>query len=235
MAGGQGGGAWKVAYADFVTAMMALFMVLWISAQEEEILLSTSQYFQNPFNSPLDQSSGVMPYSSNDISQTNDSGGTSSSMVDIAFLHSLANELLRLLNIDEDDDSRNFDIQVTSDGLRITVFDQAGKRLFQDGTTDFTPWGSFVMQNLAWLIDRHQMKVRIDAHASSSEVNIDPEYGLWELTADQANSTRRALVHFALSKNKIERVTGFADTRPLPDYSRASAINQRIEISLVIQ
>src|SRR5438045_6330942 len=59
------GGAWKVAYADFVTAMMALFMVLWISAQDERILLATSKYFQNPFHSPLKASSGVMPFNSN--------------------------------------------------------------------------------------------------------------------------------------------------------------------------
>ena len=59
------GGAWKVAYADFVTAMMALFMVLWISSQNQKILISTAQYFQNPFRSPMDASSGVMPFNSN--------------------------------------------------------------------------------------------------------------------------------------------------------------------------
>src|SRR3984893_14858648 len=60
--GGHGhhGGAWKVAYADFVTAMMALFMVLWISAQDKEILIATSKYFQSPFKSPTDRSSGVL-------------------------------------------------------------------------------------------------------------------------------------------------------------------------------
>ena len=59
------GGAWKVAYADFVTAMMALFMVLWISAQDNKILIATSQYFQNPFHSPMDATSGVLPFNSN--------------------------------------------------------------------------------------------------------------------------------------------------------------------------
>ena len=59
------GGAWKVAYADFVTAMMALFMVLWISAQDKEILIATSQYFQNPFRSPMDATSGVLPFNNN--------------------------------------------------------------------------------------------------------------------------------------------------------------------------
>src|SRR3954469_166906 len=64
------GGAWKVAYADFVTAMMALFMVLWISAQDEKILIATSRYFQNPFHSAMSANSGVMPFNSNKSSKT---------------------------------------------------------------------------------------------------------------------------------------------------------------------
>src|SRR5476649_2639375 len=64
------GGAWKVAYADFVTAMMALFMVLWISAQDKKILIATSHYFQSPFSSPLSEHSGITPFNkeSNDNS-----------------------------------------------------------------------------------------------------------------------------------------------------------------------
>ncbi len=65
------GGAWKVAYADFVTAMMALFMVLWISSQDQKILIATSHYFQNPFNSPLKASSGVLDKDSNQLSSKN--------------------------------------------------------------------------------------------------------------------------------------------------------------------
>src|SRR5580704_15006353 len=60
--GGHHGGAWKVAYADFVTAMMALFMVLWISVQDHKILIATSRYFQSPFRSPMDDHSGIMPF-----------------------------------------------------------------------------------------------------------------------------------------------------------------------------
>src|ERR1041385_5498507 len=64
------GGAWKVAYADFVTAMMALFMVLWISAQDEKILIATSKYFQNPFHSAMSANSGVMPFNTNKSAST---------------------------------------------------------------------------------------------------------------------------------------------------------------------
>src|SRR5271156_3727544 len=98
MAGG-GGGAWKVAYADFVTAMMALFMVLWISAQDKKILIATSHYFQSPFNSPLADHSGVMPFNkdSNDSStpKGEDSSGKQKSSdndkkIQLQFLNSVA-------------------------------------------------------------------------------------------------------------------------------------------------
>jgi flagellar motor protein MotB len=66
----KGGGAWKVAYADFVTAMMALFMVLWISSQDKEVLIATSRYFQQPFNSPLNASAGILNLDGKQISES---------------------------------------------------------------------------------------------------------------------------------------------------------------------
>src|ERR1700709_730392 len=92
------GGAWKVAYADFVTAMMALFMVLWISAQDEKILISTSRYFQTPFNSPMKESSGILPFDTNKPSEHRgeeagkDKTQASSKEVDLQFLNSLAKD-----------------------------------------------------------------------------------------------------------------------------------------------
>ena len=90
------GGAWKVAYADFVTAMMALFMVLWISAQDQKILIATSKYFQNPFRSPMDANSGVMPFNTNKSSQTSGKDDGSEKEIDrnkqisLTFLNSVA-------------------------------------------------------------------------------------------------------------------------------------------------
>ena len=100
------GGAWKVAYADFVTAMMALFMVLWISAQDNKILIATSQYFQNPFHSPMDATSGVLPFNSNKTthSEGKDAGDakeqSNNKQVQLSFLNSVAAEFYRLLHVD---------------------------------------------------------------------------------------------------------------------------------------
>src|SRR3954462_11978458 len=100
------GGAWKVAFADFMTAMMALFLVLWISAQDKKILIATSQYFQNPFNSPMDNTAGVLPFNS-DRSTTNKGDGQGDTQnrdkqIEMAMLNSVAADFYRLLHIDND-------------------------------------------------------------------------------------------------------------------------------------
>lgn len=236
------GGAWKVAYADFVTAMMALFMVLWISAQDEKILIATSRYFQNPFNSPLDASSGVLDKESSQLTSKQGSGrtddasyavaATEAAPVDLQFLNSLAKDFYRLLQLDEDLQDKPIDIQVTSDGLRITLFDRARQPLFDSGSAAFTPWGEFVMQSLSWLIDRNQFHVVIEGHTRKGLSLPDPDYSAWELSADRANAARRALTHYAVAPGLIERVTGFADTRPVPFQPEDSESNQRVTLSL---
>ena len=140
MAGG-GGGAWKVAYADFVTAMMALFMVLWISSQDQEILIATSQYFQQPFNAPMEASSGVLSNSAAESVNEN----TPTTITDLSLLNKLAEEFYRLLDIEENQDQAPVDVQVTNDGLRVTVFNHAAHEVFVEGTAEFTPWGKFLV------------------------------------------------------------------------------------------
>jgi len=240
---GHHGGAWKVAYADFVTAMMALFMVLWICAQDKKILLATSRYFQSPFKSPLHANSGVMPYEKSAQNQSSgkkdDAENSSKSAggdkrVELSFLNSVAADFYRLLHLDQDLDEKPIDVQVTSDGLRITLFDRAKRPLFVDKGVDFTPWGRFVMQNLAWLIDRHGFRVAIDGHTRSQLALPKGDYSAWELSADRANAARRSLVHFAIDPKMIERVTGYADTRPIEGEAPASEANQRITLSLTL-
>ncbi|MBC7365864.1 MAG: OmpA family protein [Undibacterium sp.] len=244
------GGAWKVAYADFVTAMMALFMVLWISSQNQKILISTAQYFQNPFRSPMDASSGVMPYNTNKTSSSSgkDAGDekemSRSKHIQMTFLNSVAADFYRLLNLDQDLANKPIDVQVTSDGLRITLFDRAKRPLFVGDTAEFTPWGKFVMQNLAWNIDRHKFRVTIDGHtrqrpplspeAAAALAAAPPDYTDWELSSDRANAARRSLVHFAVEPGLVDRVTGYADAKPVAGEAPTSEANERVTLSLTL-
>ncbi len=234
------GGAWKVAYADFVTAMMALFMVLWISAQDREVLIATSRYFQNPFQSTMQASSGVMPLQDGQSMQPSgaekgaDSKDSSNRSVDLQFLNSVAKDFFRMMQLDETAADKPIDIQVTSDGLRVTVFDRARQPVFKPHTAEFTEWGRFVMQSLAWMIDRHRFHVVIEGHTRTGLEMKDPAYSVWELSADRANASRRSLTYYAVDERKVDRVTGYAMTRPLPDQPPESESNQRVTLSLSV-
>jgi len=227
------GGAWKVAYADFVTAMMALFMVLWISAQDKQILLATSNYFKQPFNALTDKSVGVMQ-GKDGGTQGKDKNGETATAANLAFLNALAKELNRMLNVSDTDPDQSVDVAVTSDGLRVNVFDRARHPIFDGNTATFTPWGKFVMQNLAWIVDHNKFRATIDGHAASGTVMPDANYGLWDLTSDRANAARRLLEQYAVDPSKIARVAGYADTQPLPDTAPNAESNGRITVSLSI-
>ena len=241
----KGGGAWKVAYADFVTAMMALFMVLWISSQDQEVLVATSRYFQQPFTSPMSEGSGVLnrdgdesmnkPSPSSRVAEPRDAAGAGSAReVDLQFLSSLAQDFYRQFQMDANAVDRPIDIEVTSDGLRVTLFDRSKKPLFVEQSAEFTEWGSFVMEGLAWMIDRNEFQVIIEGHTRTGLDLPRPEYSAWELSTDRANATRRALTRYAVAPELIRRVTGYGETRPVPLEPPASESNQRVAISLSV-
>lgn len=231
-----GGGAWKVAYADFVTAMMALFMVLWISSQEPKVMIATAKYFQDPFHSPMNATAGVLPFNSNKSSQGSgkDAGPdkeTRERVLSRTFLNTVAAEFNRLVNLDESMQDKPIDVQVTSDGLRITLFDRPRRPMFVADTSEFTEWGRFIMQSLAWTIDRHRFRVTIDGHTRVN-VPVRENYSAWELSVDRANAARRSLVHYAVDVSQIERVTGYAGTKPLAGEGPDAEANQRLTLSL---
>lgn len=227
---GHGGGAWKVAYADFVTAMMALFMVLWILSQDTEILQATSRYFQNPFNSPLDRSAGVLDGEKNQAEDHESAVMTS--IVEMGLLHEIAREFYRMLDIDENLEAEPVKIQVTDDGLRIVVYDLRQRAVFKPGTAEFTEWGQLLMQNLAWLVESYQLQVRIDTHcALSTEVQDDPLFP-FVLTQQRAHATQTALHFFAIPANRFRSVTAFGDRSPLEGVAPEDPDNDRIELSL---
>ncbi len=228
------GGAWKVAFADFMTAMMALFLVLWISAQDQEILIATSQYFQSPFNSPLDNTSGVLPFESNAVPRGTggEGAGSKASPIDLNAMQALAREFYRLLNVSETDPNNPIQVEVTSDGLRVTLFDRNTQPLFSRDSADFTDWGNMMMQNLAWLIDRQQFRVVVEGHVRAGMLTAKEDYSEWDLSTDQVQAVRRALTYYAVDGSRFDRLSGFGATRPVPGEAPDSARNQRIVMSL---
>jgi chemotaxis protein MotB len=220
-------------------------MVLWISSQDQEVLVATSRYFQQPFTSPMSEGSGVLnrdgdesmnkPSPSSRVAEPRDAAGAGSAReVDLQFLSSLAQDFYRQFQMDANAVDRPIDIEVTSDGLRVTLFDRSKKPLFVDQSAEFTEWGAFVMEGLAWMIDRNEFQVIIEGHTRTGLDLPRPEYSAWELSTDRANATRRALTRYAVAPELIRRVTGYGETRPVPLEPPASESNQRVAISLSV-
>jgi len=222
-----------VAYADFVTAMMALFMVLWITSQDREVLMATSLYFRQPFTPLVDEQSGVL-HGKDTKNIRHDFNRHTPTPANLAFLNALAKELNRLLNITDEVNDKMIDIAVTSDGLKITLFDGNQKPLFEKNSARLTEWGKLAMQNLAWIIERNGMHVSIDGHAAAGTKVPEETGSLWELTAERANEARKWLEFYAVPKDKIDRIAGYADTKPLEGTAPDAEVNQRLTISLTI-
>lgn len=239
--GRHAGGAWKVAYADFVTAMMALFMVLWISSENPKVRLEAAWYFRHPtglvgVEQPHD---GVMS-GSHDVMGTQGEGrgsgaggSTSAEPVQLAYLNSVADRFRRLLEVDDTADEQPIQVSVTSDGVQVTLFDRGRLPLFVGNTCSFTPRGQFVLQSLAWLIERYGERVAIEGFTRSGLTFRRPNYGPWELSIDRANAARRLLLASAVHPPIIDRVVGYGARDPLPGMPPQSAANQRIVITVV--
>lgn len=230
------GGAWKVAYADFVTAMMALFMVLWLTSQDESLKRDLAQYFQDPYNTPMDNSMGVIESPSE--GQPSNREGKSKGKAEISdfkVLYDMAQEFMRLLNIESaNPDEKPVDLDVTSDGLRVTLYDRDAHPFFVENTSDYTPWGSFVVETLAWLVQRHGFMVRVDGYVSEGFEGDGWEYTAWELSSDRANSTRRLLERYGVREGQFKSVTAHGNKSPLPFMHPTAESNDRVSISLVL-
>jgi len=235
------GGAWKVAYADFVTSMMALFIVLWVLVAEEkpEVMAQVALYFQNPGYTTRNkletmapkQTTGVMDKSAT-ATQKDASMQDAVTRENQGFLKAIAKDFTRLLNIKEDE-KEPIDIQITSDGLKMNIFNRTKQPIFKNNTNEFTDWGTFVFQNLAWLVERYNFLVYLEGHtATGLDLGSNKSYTPWELSTDRANAVRRLMEKYAMSSDKTKRVAGFGDTQPLPNVPTDSEDNNRMTVSL---
>ncbi|MBC2606026.1 flagellar motor protein MotB [Pelagicoccus albus] len=230
------GGAWKVAYADFVTAMMALFMVLWLTSQDENLKKDLARYFQDPYNTPMDNSMGVIESTAEgQVSNQDGQSKGKAEISDFKVLYDMAQEFMRLLNIESaNPDQKPVDLDVTSDGLRVTLYDRDAHPFFVENTADYTPWGSFVIETLSWLVQRHGFMVRVDGYVSEGFEGDGWEYTAWELSSDRANSTRRLLERYGVHAGQFKSVTAHGTMEPLPFMHPTAESNDRVSISLVL-
>ena len=231
------GGSWKVAYADFATAMMALFLVLWLTSQDQKIKQAIARSFRHPYHSFKNRSAGLLPNKKFEKTKAGKGSFDSASAVELIMLRRINQDLLKSLKDDPiiKENDTTFDLKVTPEGVRITLFDKADRPIFLEGSSGFTEYGDWVVQNLGWVIERFKsFGVELEGHASSSPNLSQNEYNPWELSMKRAMATRKKLVNVLLP-NQILKVSGLGDSRPLTGKSPDDPANNRISVLLKVR
>jgi len=235
--GGHHGGAWKVAYADFVTAMMALFMVLWLTSQDQRIKEAVQRAFRNPFSSVTKESAGVIPSKDTQAVKSTSGNFDSASAVELTMLRRLNQDLLKSLESGQDSGQESsVKLDLTPEGLSINVFDRAHKPVFEAQSTQFTPYGDWIFSTLAWEISRYNnLTVDLENHTESGRAPIRPDYGDWEISTDRANAVRRKLLEHGVTSHQVRKVAGYGATVPMPDEDMGAEINRRVTVLLNVK
>ena len=235
---GHHGGAWKVAYADFVTAMMALFLVLWLTSQDEKIKEAVQRSFNHPFASPIPGASGIIP--TKDVQSPKSERGNfdSPAALELKLLRKLAADFLKTLpHNPESPDEEAVKLDYMPEGIRITVFNRANKPIFQSDSASFTEYGQWVFTTLAWQLSRYSTSflIELEGHTEVGHTPKSEEYGNWELSSDFANTARRKLLEHGIAEAQIRKVAGYADTQPMPDRQGTDGSNRRVSVVVKVK
>jgi chemotaxis protein MotB len=217
--GGHHGGAWKVAYADFVTALMALFIVLWLMSTDKEVQKAISAYFSNPAG-PGKQTGTAAAGLGNSIELPKD---------DMNKLRERIQEALKAVpNFHDLKD--HVEITITSDGLRIELLENEAGIFFESGKAIPTERGTQLLTILAGELGKLPNGVLIEGHTDSKPYSGDGTYTNWELSADRANAARRIMEANGLNANQVGQVRGFADRQLRHPEEPTNPSNRRISV-----
>ncbi len=233
---GHHGGAWKVAYADFVTAMMAFFLVMWLVSQSEEVKQNIAGYFQDPV--AFGQAGGVTLLEGG----VTRSGGEAKSPTTIVVFDQqseikpkLEQEAKKVMEaLDQITELREImdqiEVEATAEGLRIQIMEKDNSHFFEVGGAKLSPQGTEVVAAVAKIVGPMGRGIAVEGYTDSIQYSKDARYTNWELSTDRANSTRLLLQSSGVGASQIEEIKGFADTRPKFPDDPTNARNRRIAI-----
>ena len=217
--GGHHGGAWKVAYADFVTAMMALFIVLWLMNSSQKIQVAVSGYFKDPSGTAKKVGTGL--------------AGTGENLKlakqDMAKLKvELQKSIQSITDIDKL--KKNIEMTVTAEGLRIELLESEKGTFFDSGSSALNTSGQEMLALLAVELGKVPNHVSVEGHTDARPFTGKRSYSNWELSADRANAARRLMQQSGLRPDQVSQVRGFADQRLRNLRDAQDPSNRRISI-----
>ena len=217
--GGHHGGAWKVAYADFVTAMMSLFIVLWLISSNDAVKKSVAAYFQDPRGTAKLEGS----------SHAGSGNAVPLSKADMTKLKERLQQAARSLpNFEKL--NKQIEITASPDGLRVELLEEPGGTFFELGSATPTPALADFLKIVSRELGAVPNKISIEGHTDSRPYSKGGDYTNWELSADRANAARRLMQSSGIGPNQIDQVRGFADQLPRrPDHPEDPS-NRRITL-----
>lgn len=255
------GGAWKIAYADFVTAMMAFFLLMWLlGSTSEGDKKGLSDYFQSPLKvamqggtgagasaslingggTDLTQSAGQSRRSdSTDAKakkQSGDQTKAARAKKDAEKLAELSAKISAIISNTPKlaDFSKQIKLSMTPDGLQIQIVDDQKRPMFDSGSSVVKPYMRDILQEIGAALVDIDNKISMDGHTDQTPFgNSARGYSNWELSADRANASRRELVDGGMPSDKIARVMGLASSVLLDEDNPRSPANRRISITVM--
>jgi len=217
--GGHHGGAWKVAYADFVTAMMALFIVLWLMNSSKQIQEAVGGYFKDPTGTSKKVGSNMLGAGENFV-LTRDN------------MPKLKEQLQKAMKqmVDFERLKSHIEMTVTTEGLRIELSESASGTFFDSGSAALNSDGAALLETLAQELGQLPNKLSIEGHTDSQPYAPSAAYGNWELSTDRANAARRVMQAHGIRTDQVTQVRGFADQRLRKPEEPLDPSNRRISV-----
>jgi chemotaxis protein MotB len=251
------GGAWKIAYADFVTAMMAFFLLMWLlGSTTDGDKKGIADYFQSPLKIAMAGGSG-----SGDSNSVLKGGGESLTSTvgqvkkgeveatrNTINLHKLKAEQLRaeVSRLEEvkkeiqdklasnekfKDLAAQIRIDMTRDGLRIQIVDDQNRPMFDSGSAVIKPYMRDLLREIGSVLTEVPNRLTLEGHTDAQPFpGGDRGYSNWELSSDRANASRRELISGGLSEDRVLRVQGLASSQPFDEKDPLAPTNRRISI-----
>ena len=255
--GGHHGGAWKIAYADFVTAMMAFFLLMWLLGSTTKAdLQGIANHFQNPLKVALQGGSGsgdsssILQGGGQDLTRSSGQvkrGDVASTQRTLSPQAARAEQerterarFLELKNsieatIEASPELRPFKNQllldITSEGLRIQIVDEQNRPMFDSARAELKPYTQKILREIGRVLNRVEHRISIAGHTDATPyAGGDKGVGNWELSANRANASRRELVVGGMDEARVLRVVGLAATLPFDEADPFNPMNRRISI-----
>ncbi|MDN4038451.1 flagellar motor protein MotB [Massilia sp. YIM B02443] len=256
VAGGHHGGAWKIAYADFVTAMMAFFLLMWLlGSTAKGDLVGISEYFKTPLKVAMQGGSGsgdsssviqgggedltrragqVKKGDSPPANKTYDLQAAKAALQreESARLSALKGRIESAIEVNPmlKKYQNQLLLDITSEGLRIQIVDEKNRPMFAMARAELQPYTKEILHIIGMVLNEVPNKIGISGHTDSTPYGSDTGYSNWELSSDRANASRREMMLGGLADDKVLRVVGLASAANLDAKDPFNPINRRISI-----